>query len=175
MQRFNISPLVRFTLFGLLISLVLPLPFLLLHQGHPESIPLTLLGSGLGGVVLAGLMSQRVRVDEVGVQVEYAPWVPRFLVKGWQLPWEAIARIESRVTGQGGRVHYLVNHQGEGYLLPMRIAGFNQFLNIVAQKTNLDTRRVMPLAQPWMYLTLLGCVVMLLLVDLWIIAVAVEI
>jgi hypothetical protein len=37
----------------------------------------------------------------------------------------------------------------------------------VEQYTDLDTRDVQPLAQPWMYLILLGVSLLLLLVDGW--------
>jgi hypothetical protein len=169
---FRVSPLVRYTLYGLLLVLVVPLPFMLLHQGKTELLPMTLLGMMLGWIALVGLMSQRVQVDETGVGVGYAPWVPQLLTKGWHLEWSAIQRIETRVTGQGGRVHYLVNGQGAWFLLPMRIAGFNRFLQLVTAKTGIDTSRVKPLAQPWMYLILLGCVGVMALVDGWVIAVA---
>jgi len=170
--RFRISPLVRFTLYGLLWSLVLPLPFLMFHQKNYGSLPLLLVGVGAGWLALVGLLSQGVLVDEQGVRVEYAPWVPAQLVKGWQLKWAEITEIRSRRTGQGGMVHYLVNPQGDQFLLPMRIAGFAQFLRLVVAKTALDTSRVKPLAQPWMYLTLLVCVVGMFLVDTWIIVTA---
>ncbi|WP_218079266.1 hypothetical protein [Anthocerotibacter panamensis] len=169
---FRISPLVRYTLYGLLLALVLPLPFLLVHQGATQWLPVTLLGVSLGWGVLVGLMSQRVAVDGSGVRVEYALWVPGRLVRGWQLPWEDLAHIQTRATGQGGQVHYLVNYRGDRFLLPMRIAGFARLLRLIEERTGLDLTPIKPLAQPWMYLTLLFFVVMLLLVDVWVIAVA---
>ena len=162
----------RFTLLGLLVALVLPLPFILVYQGQTGWLLPTLVGIGLGWLGLIALMSQRVMVDATGVQVSYASWVPQGWVRGWQIPWSEITEIRSRPTSQGGRVHYLVDRRGAAFLLPMRIAGFAQFLRVVEAQTGLDTRRVKPLAQPWMYLTLLVCVVFLLLTDCWIIGVA---
>ncbi len=164
--------MVRFTLYGLLVALILPLPFILYYQKATVFLPWMLVGVGLGGLILVGLMSQRVMLDGIGVRVGYAPWVPHFLVKGWQIPWAEIKGIHSRKTGQGGWVHYLADHQNNYFLLPMRIAGFAQFLRLLEAQTGLDTTKVKPLAQPWMYLTLLGCVILLLLFDLWIIALA---
>ncbi len=164
--------MVRYTLHGLLLSLVLPLPFLLVHQQATQWLPSTIGGIGLGWLVLFALMSQRVRVDAQAVQVEYASWVPSQLVQGWRLPWSELKTIESRVTGQGGRVHYFVDHQGERFLLPMRIAGFAQLLRYVTEYTGLDTTRVKPLAQPWMYLTLLACVGLMFLMDSWVVITA---
>ncbi|WP_287130274.1 hypothetical protein [Candidatus Cyanaurora vandensis] len=171
-QQFRVSPLVRYTLYGLLLSLVLPLPFLLIHRGETQYFGPMVIGVALGWGVLVGLMSQRVVVDGSGVRVVYAPWVPQSLVKGWQIRWDEVAQLKTRPTGQGGRVHYLVNRQDDAFLLPMRIAGFAQFLRLVAAQTTIDTSRVKPLAQPWMYLTLLVCVGLMLLVDLWVIITA---
>jgi hypothetical protein len=54
----------------------------------------------------------------------------------------------------------------------MRVAGFARFVQIVQAKTGIDTTDVRPLAQPWMYLILLGFTLLLLLVDGWAIATA---
>lgn len=170
---FRVSPLVRYTLYGLLFVLVFPLPFLMIHLKTTDAFPITSIGVLIGYTALFGLMSQRVRIDSKGVRVEYAPWVPHFLVKGWSLDWSEVKDIRSRPTGQGGRVHYLVSKdEQQAYLLPMRIAGFAQFLRELEAYTGIDTTRVKPLAQPWMYLTLLGCVILMLLMDVWIVAAA---
>ena len=52
----------------------------------------------------------------------------------------------------------------------MRVAGFSRLVKQVEAKTGIDTRDVRPLAQPWMYLILLGLTLLLGLVDLWAIA-----
>jgi hypothetical protein len=178
---FRVSPLVRYTLYGLLFVLVFPIPFLMIHLKTTDTLPAAALGVLIGYTALIGLMSQRVQIDGTGVRVGYAPWVPAFLVKGWSLDWSEVQDIRSRPTGQGGRVHYLVSkHDHEkdhdkdqqAYLLPMRIAGFARFLRELEAYTGIDTTRVKPLAQPWMYLTLLGCVVLMFLMDLWIVTVA---
>jgi hypothetical protein len=170
---FRVSPLVRYTLYGLLFVLVFPLPFLMIHLKTTDALWMTAIGVLVGFVALFGLMSQRVRTDAKGVSVAYAPWVPGFLVKGWSLDWSEVKDIRSRPTGQGGRVHYLVSQdEQQAYLLPMRIAGFARFLRELEAYTGINTTRVKPLAQPWMYLTLLGCVVLMLLMDVWIVTVA---
>jgi hypothetical protein len=170
---FRISPLVRYTLYGLLFVLIFPLPFLMIHLKTTDAFPIAAIGVLVGFMFLFGLMSQRVQTNAKGVCVAYAPWVPSFLAKGWNLDWSEVKDIRSRPTGQGGRVHYLVSKdEQQAYLLPMRIAGFAQFLRELEAYTGIDTTRVKPLAQPWMYLTLLGCVVLMFLMDGWIVTVA---
>jgi hypothetical protein len=162
---FRISPLIRYTLLGLMASLVLPLPFLSVHQEAPVPLGFTLGGITFAFVLLSAALSQRVLTDGEGVKVSYANWVPGFFGKRWQVSWNEIKEIQSARTSQGGRVHYLVNQRGDRYLLPMRIAGFARFLRIFEAQTGIDTSKVKPLAQPWMYLTLLVCVVLLLAFD----------
>ena len=98
-----------------------------------------------------------------------------FLGQGWLLPWTEIKALKPRTTGQGGIVYYFLSQGGKAYLLPMRVAGFARFVNIVQAKTGIDTTDVRPLAQPWMYLILLGFTLLLLLVDAWTISTALTI
>ncbi|AGY57390.1 hypothetical protein [Gloeobacter kilaueensis] len=171
-DTFRISPLIRYTLFGLLVSLVLPLPILQARLHAPVPLWLTGAGIAVGLVALAGLLSQRVETDAGGVTVRYSAWVPGFMGRHWKVAWQDIREIRSVPTSQGGRVHYLLTGQGERYLLPMRIAGFARFLRILEAQTDIDTSRVKPLAQPWMYLALLVCVALMFAVDLFIVAAA---
>ncbi len=171
---FRISPLVRYTLFGLLVTLVTPLPFLQVRVGSTVPLWVTLTGIALGALLLTAALSQRVETGPAGVRVRYARWVPSFFARGWQVAWSDIQQILTRPTGQGGRVHYLVNGRGDRFLLPMRIAGFARFLRILEAQTGIDTTRIKPLAQPWMYMALLVCVVIMGFADLWILSAALD-
>jgi hypothetical protein len=164
---FYISPLIRITLSLLYISLMVPLPFLATFT-HAE-VPAWLLwvGIGLGFVALQGGLSQRVVVDDRSIQVNYPIWVPSFFARGWALTWSDVKELKMRTTGQGGLVYYFINHSGEGFLLPMRVAGFNRLVQLVGQYTAIDTTKVDPLAQPWMYFVLLVLTGFLLLIDTW--------
>ncbi len=164
----HISALVRYPLYGLYGVLLAPLPFLARMQGQILGAWLLGLGLIVGFVLLSGLLSQRVLADDTGLQVVYPSWVP--LVRGWRVNWQDMVRIATRPTGQGGRVHYLVTREGQGYLLPMRISGFSRLLDTIAQRTGLPTQTIKPLAQPWMYAAIGLCVLILLPLDLWLIA-----
>ena len=109
-----------------------------------------------------------------GVGVAYGEWFGGIFRKGWSLPWREVKALKPRSTGQGGLVYYFLSHSGEGYLLPMRVAGFAKLVSLVEAKTGIDTRDVRPLSQPWMYLILLLCTLLLLLVDAWTIATAIS-
>ena len=164
---FFLSPLIRITLLILYIALTLPLPFLAEVTQAPV-IPLLLwLGIIIGLVALYAVLTQRVIVSEQEIKVTYPIWVPRLLRQDWSLPWSEIKSLKCRTTGQGGLVYYFLTDEGKAYLLPMRVAGFNRLVKFVQLKTGMDTTDVRPLSQPWMYLILLICTIVLLLVDAW--------
>lgn len=128
----------------------------------------------MGFIVLAGALSERVIVDENTIKVTYPSWVPSFLCKGWSLPWSEIKDLKLRTTSQGGLVYYFISRDAQtAYLLPMRIAGFSRLVNIVTEKTEIDTTDVRPLSQPWIYLILLLLTLFLIIVDSWTIATAI--
>lgn len=169
---FRLSPLIRLTLLTLYVALTAPLPFLPQATDAPISPALLSLGIGLGAVALYAALSEKVILDDQGIQVTYPNWIPRFFRKGWSLPWSDVKELKPRTTGQGGLVYYFLSTDGKAYLLPMRVAGFAKLVRQVQAKTGIDMTDVRPLAQPWMYLILLGLTLLLLLVDAWTITTA---
>jgi len=166
-DTFRLSPLVRLTLLLLYLGLTLPLP-ILAQVTHAPIPPLALaLGLALGAVLLYGALAEQVILTEQGIEVLYPQWIRWLLRRGWFLPWSEIQSLKPRSTGQGGLVYYFLSRSGQGYLLPMRVAGFNRLVKFVQLKTGMDTTDVRPLSQPWMYLILLICTIILLLVDTW--------
>lgn len=167
---FPISPLIRLTLLVLYAALTLPLPLLAQASAAPVSPRWLWLGVGMGAIALWGALGERVVVSDQGLCSEYPLWIRWVFRRNWSLEWSEIRRLVPRSTGQGGLVYYLVNATGQGYLLPMRMAGFARFVQVLEEKTGIDTRDVKPLAQPWMYLTLLGFSGVLLLIDGWLLS-----
>lgn len=167
--RFNLSPLIRITLLLLYTALLVPLPFLAIATDAP--VPPFLLAGGIciGAVLLYAALTERVIVTQQQIQVTYAPWVPKFWRRGWNLNWSEIVALKPRSTGQGGIVYYFLSGNNDAYLLPMRVAGFAQLVRYVQAKTQLPMNDVKPLAQPWMYIILLCCALLLLLFDTWVV------
>ena len=171
---FPISPLIRITLMALFLALTIPLPFLAQASSAPIPPVVLWIGIALGAIALFGALSERVIIDEETIQVAYPRWVPRFFRKGWSLPWGDIKDLKMRTTGQGGLVYYLISQSSQtAYLLPMRVVGFARLVKLVEKYTQIDTTDVRPLAQPWMYLILLGFTLLLLLTDGWVIGTAI--
>ncbi|MEO1400583.1 MAG: hypothetical protein AAFV72_04930 [Cyanobacteria bacterium J06635_1] len=173
-EQFKISPLIRITLLGFYGALVLPLPFLATVTDAPVPVWVLWIGLLIGGLILYGVLSERVELDDTGIRVTYPGWIRWLLRRGWSLQWSEIQTLKPRSTGQGGLVYYFLTPEADrAYLLPMRVVGFNRLVQRVEAKTGIDTRDIKPLAQPWMYLILLGVTLLLLLVDTWAIGMAV--
>ena len=169
-QRFNLSPLIRITLVTLYGALLVPLPFLSKVTDAPVSPLVLWIGIGIGAALLYASLTERVLVDNQQIQVVYAPWVPKLWRKGWSLQWDEITALKPRSTGQGGIVYYFLNQPADrAYLLPMRVAGFARLLDYIQARTTINMNDVRPLAQPWMYIILLGCALFLWLIDGWVI------
>jgi hypothetical protein len=167
---FKISPLIRIALWSLYLALMLPMLFLAWVNPSLDFSPLWLgIGLLIGGVLLQMVLSEQVHLDEVGLSIRYPWWVPSLLRRGWFLKWSEIRDLKARSTGQGGLVYYLVSQTRSGFLLPMRIVGFQRMLKLIQIKTGINTGDVKPLAQPWMYAMLLGAATLLLIADVWII------
>ena len=170
---FRLSPLIRITLLSLYAALTIPLPFLSTATAAPVPANIIWAGIVIGAVGLYGVLSERVIVNDEEIQVTYPNWFPKVFRRGWSLAWTEVKALKPRSTGQGGLVYYFLSHSGAGYLLPMRVAGFAKLVGLVEAKTGIDTRDVRPLSQPWMYLILLLCTLLLLLVDGWTIVTAI--
>ncbi|MEL6355123.1 MAG: hypothetical protein AAFR58_25770 [Cyanobacteria bacterium J06627_28] len=154
-------------------ALVIPLPFLAEATQAPVPSWLLWVGGAIGAIALYGGLSERVEVTSESIAVTYPAWTRPFGRKGWALDWADITALKPRSTGQGGIVYYFLNQaQDRAYLLPMRVVGFARLVELVQAKTDIDTRDVKPLAQPWMYIILLGLTALLLLVDIWTITAA---
>ena len=168
MHIFNISPIIRITLLCLYVAMTVPLPFLADFTNAPVPSSVLWIGIGVGAIAVYAALSEKVILDDEQIRVTYPSWVPKFFRRGWSLSWQEIDNLKMRTTGQGGLVYYFTSSTAEkAYLLPMRIAGFNKMVNIITEKTGIDTVDVLPLSQPWMYLILFACTMILWLFDGW--------
>ena len=146
-ERYPMAALIRFTLIALYLAMVAPLPLL-----APAELKLLLwlaLPLGLGLVVAA--TSEAVELDADGIRVGHPSWCAWLLRRGWSLPWKAISGLTPVATSQGGRVFYVRGEDGSAYLLPQRVAAFEQFLSRFSQETGINTSSIGRISPPWTY------------------------
>ena len=146
-DRYPMAALIRFTLIALYLAMVAPLPLL-----APAELKLLLwlaLPLGLGLVVAA--TSEAVELDADGIRVGHPSWCAWLLRRGWSLPWKSISGLTPVATSQGGKVFYVRGVDGSAYLLPQRVAAFDQFLGRFSQETGINTSSIGRISPPWTY------------------------
>lgn len=166
---YPMAPLIRSTLVALYLALVLPLPVL-----APEGLRIAMLiAVPLGLGLILALVSEQVRVDNRGIAVGHPSWCAWLLRRGWQLTWDQVHGLTPVGTSQGGRVFYVRSADGGAYLLPQRVARFDDFLAQVASRSGLDLSSVGRISPPWTYqLLAVICWLLLAAETAWLIGVA---
>ena len=151
-DRYPMAALIRFTLIALYLAMVAPLPLLAPAQLKLllwQAVPLGL------GLVLAATR-EAVELDANGIRVGHPSWCAWLLRRGWSLPWKSISGLTPVATSQGGRVFYVRGEDGSAYLLPQRVAAFEQFLGRFSQETGINTSSIGRISPPWTYQLLAG-------------------
>lgn len=143
---YPMAALIRLTLIILYLALVLPLPLLAPKQLQAWMVLALVTGLAL----ILALTSEQLELDNQGLRVGHPTWCSWWLRRGWSLPWTAISGLTPVATSQGGRVYYL-RSDGSSYLLPQRVAGFDDFLSRFSAATGIDTSAVGRLTPPWTY------------------------
>ena len=153
-RRYPMAPLIRFTLIGLYLALVLPLPALAppgLRAGLGLALPLGLL-------LVVAATSEQVSVDDSGLAVGHPRWCAWLLRRGWRLEWREITGLTPVATSQGGRVWYVRRAAatggatpGQAYLLPQRVQHLEGLMEQLQARTGLDTSAIGRISPPWTY------------------------
>jgi hypothetical protein len=143
---YPMAPLIRFTLVSLYLALVLPLPWLVAEA--PTGLLATAVLAGL--LLVLAATSERVEIDASGIRVGHPGWCSWLLRRGWSLPWQAVTGLSAIGTSQGGRVFYLRSASG-AFLVPQRVARFDQFLEELAGYSGLDISSIGRISPPWTY------------------------
>jgi len=153
-RHYPMAPLIRFTLIGLYLALVLPLPALAppeLRTGLGLALPLGLL-------LVVAATSEQVSVDDSGLAVGHPRWCAWLLRRGWRLEWREITGLTPVATSQGGRVWYVrrataagATSPGQAYLLPQRVQHLDGLMEQLQARTGLDTSAIGRISPPWTY------------------------
>lgn len=113
--------------------------------------PWLLLAQVTGLLLVPGLTSEQVRLVSEAISVGYPGWCRWLLRRDWSRPSSQISGLTPVGTSQGGRVVYVRRQGGGAFLLPQRIAHFDDFVQRFAARTGLDLADVGRLTPPWTY------------------------
>ena len=147
MERFGLSPLIRFTLLSLYVALVLPLPVMAPQELRPLMVGALILGL----LLVVGLLSEQVETDAAGLRVSYPSWIRWLLRRSWSMQWVDIRALVPVGTSQGGTVYYLKAVDCRHQLLPQRIERFDLFLDVLNERSAVSTKGIGRLTPPWTY------------------------
>jgi hypothetical protein len=161
-MSYPMASVIRLTLVGLYLALVAPLPWLAPATSQPGAW----VALGLGLVLILALTSEQVELDDSGIRVGHPPWCRWFLRRGWALNWPSISALTPVATSQGGRVFYVRSPDGSAFLLPQRVANFDDFLCRFGAASGIDTISIGRISPPWTYQLLAGLSAILLLAEL---------
>ena len=156
-RQYGMAPLIRGTLVGLYLALVLPLP--VLASGGLRA--LLAIAVPLGLLLVLAITSETVTVAPQGLALGHPRWCGWWLRRGWSLDWNEITGLTAVATSQGGRVYYLRSPKGN-FLLPQRLARFSDFLAQLQHYTGLDTKAIGRISPPWTYQLLAGLTALML-------------
>ena len=159
MERFGLSPLIRFTLLSLYVALVLPLPVMAPQELRPLMVGALILGL----VLVVGLLSEQVETDAAGLRVRYPGWICWLLRRSWSMKWADIRSLVPVGTSQGGTVYYLKAVDCRHQLLPQRIERFDLFLKLLSERASISTMGIGRLTPPWTY-QVLACLAVLMII-----------
>jgi hypothetical protein len=153
---YGMAPLIRFTLLGLYIALVLPLP-MLAPQGWQALLWAAL---ALGLAFVLAITSEQVILDAEGLRLTHPAWCRWLLRRGWELQWGQVEGLTPVATSQGGRVFYVRTaaapadrsaREKSAYLLPQRVENFPDFLSRFSAFSGITTDSVIRITPPWTY------------------------
>lgn len=161
-MSYPMATVIRLTLVCLYLALVAPLPWL----APAASQAGVWLAVGLGLVLIVAITSEQVVVDDSGIAVGHPRWCRWLLRRGWALDWPSVSALTPVATSQGGRVFYVRSPDGSAFLLPQRVANFDDFLSRFSAASGIDTTTIGRISPPWTYHLLAGLSAALLLAEL---------
>ena len=146
-EKFKTLFFVKSSLISLYIALTVPIPFI-----SNEELKITsLLFFIFGLFLITKITSDYVETCEKKISYKVSFISRAFGKKNWEIFWEEIKSIKSLPTSQGSKVFYFIDNKGNNFLLPQRIEKFDNFLDNVNKKTNINTENITYITPLWTY------------------------
>jgi len=146
-EKFKTLFFVKSSLISLYIALTVPIPFI-----SSEELKITsLLFFILGLFLITKITSDYVETCEKKISYKVSFISRAFGKKNWEIFWEEIKSIKSLPTSQGSKVFYFIDNKGNNFLLPQRIEKFDNFLDNVNKKTDINTENITYITPLWTY------------------------
>ena len=158
-EKFKTLLYVKSSLISLYLALTIPIPLISIEKLKIPSIITFILGFYL----IVNITSDYVETNNNKISFKTS-FVSKFFGKeDWEIFWKDIVTVKSLPTSQGSKVYYLINRNGDNFLIPQRLENFENFLLTISKNTNIKIDEITYLSPLWTYklLTFLSVVMII--------------
>ena len=146
-EKFKTLFFVKSSLVSLYLALTIPIPFASIDRLKIPSIILFFLGLYL----IISITNDYVETCNNKISYRTSFISKALGKKNWEIFWKDIKSIKSLPTSQGSKVYYFNTYQGENFLVPQRVEGFEKLVLIVSRETSIEIEDISYLSPLWTY------------------------
>ena len=146
-EKFKTLFFVKSSLVSLYLALTIPIPFTSIDRLKIPSIILFFLGLYL----IISITNDYVETCNNKISYRTSFISKALGKKNWEIFWKDIKSIKSLPTSQGSKVYYFNTYQGENFLVPQRVEGFEKLVLIVSRETGINIKDISYLSPLWTY------------------------
>ena len=147
MEKFKTMFFVKASLILLYVALTYPITFI----AGKELKVIAILTFVFGLFLIINITNDHVEICDKKISYKTTFISSLLGKKGWAIFWRDIELIKSLPTSQGSKVHYFITTKGESFLIPQRVVNLDEFLSIIATKTNLKIDKISYISPLWTY------------------------
>ena len=146
-EKFNTNIFVKTSLILLYLALTFPIPFITTNNLKLIS----LFSIIIGFILILNITNEYVETNYHSISYKTS-FISNCLGKNnWEIQWRDIKQIKSYPTSQGNQVHYFIIDKKISYLIPQRLEKFDCFINLITNRTNLNTNNLRTISPLWTY------------------------
>ena len=146
-EKFKTLFFVKSSLVSLYLALTIPIPFASIDRLKIPSIILFFLGLYL----IISITNDYVETCNNKISYRTSFISKALGKKNWEIFWKDIKSIKSLPTSQGSKVYYFNTYQGENFLVPQRVEGFEKLVLIISRETGINIKDISYLSPLWTY------------------------
>tara|TARA_Y100000589_G_scaffold256521_1_gene245705 strand:+ start:812 stop:1336 length:525 start_codon:yes stop_codon:yes gene_type:complete len=162
-KKFNTLLNVQFSLISLYLALTFPITFIT----DVSLKPLSLFCLIIGFIFIVSICNDVVFTSDRSISLRTNFISKIFGKNSWEIFWNEIKTIKSFDTSQGSKVFYFVTYSDKNFLVPQRIAKYEDFKKLIAKKTNLKEFNLENISPLWTYNLLIVISVILIIGEIY--------
>ena len=146
-EKFKTLFFVKSSLIALYLALTLPIPLI-----ASENLKLiTTIIFLIGLLLIIDITNDNVETSDEKIVYKTSFFARILVKKSWEINWKDITSLKSLPTSQGSKVYYFITCKDKSFLVPQRVDNFERFIQIISEKTNLNTVGLSYISPIWTY------------------------